>query len=70
MRPITAKGGITGSDLPAPRGRVKIAMVELRPKFKIDSVDHKALLRVCKLMDISVSEWIRRQTMRALGNDA
>ena len=69
MRPITAKGGITGSDLPAPRGRVKIAMVELRPKFKIDSVDHKALLRVCKLMDISVSEWLRRQTLRALGNE-
>ena len=69
MKPITAKGGITGSDLPSPRGRVKIKQVELRPRFKIDEVDHRALLNICKHMNISVNEWVRRQCSRALGNN-
>lgn len=67
MRPITAKGGISGTDY-MPRLKPK-KMVELRPKFSITEVDHKALLRVCKIMDISVSEWIRRQVTRSLGNE-
>lgn len=61
------RGGIAGSELPRPLPKKK--MVELRPKFSISETDHKALQRACKLLDISVSEWIRRQVNRGLGNE-
>lgn len=64
---VWCRGGISGSDLPSPMPKKK--MVEVRPKFSISETDHKALLRACKLLNISVSEWIRRQTERALGNE-
>lgn len=69
MRPITCKGGITGTDLPRVRGKVKIKYVSMRPRFKLDEVDVKAMDKVCKNLGISRSEWMRRQISRALGND-
>lgn len=67
MRPITAKGGITGTDLPALRKKGKL--IDLRPHFKLREDDYKALQRVCKQYDVSMSEWIRRQVVRSLGNE-
>lgn len=67
MRPITAKGGITGTDLPASRGKGKL--ISLRPRFKVCESDMKALERICKIQNISKSEWIRIRVLRALGND-
>lgn len=69
MRPITCKGGITGTDLPRVRGKVRIKYVSMRPRFLLDEVDVKALDKICKHMGISRSEWMRRQVSRSLGND-
>lgn len=57
------------SDLPPPRGRVKIRQVKLRPTITIDSVDHKTLLKASKLLDMTVNKWIEMQIRRALGNE-
>ena len=67
MRPITAKGGITGTDIPAPRGKGR--PTSLRPRFTLYEADYKRLQKVCKLLDMSMSEWIRKQVLRALGNE-
>ena len=69
MRPITAKGGITGTDLPRGSGKVKIKYVSMRPRFRLDEVDVKAMDKICKHMGISRSESMRRQISRSLGNE-
>ena len=69
MRPITAKGGITGTDLPRVTGKAKIKYISMRPRFNLAEVDVKAMDKVCKRMVLSRSEWMRRQVSRSLGNE-
>lgn len=40
--------------------------VTVRPKFKLSKADHKSLLRTCKLMEISMSEYIRQAVKRRI----
>jgi len=63
MKPITAK------DHDLPKLRRANELVKLRPKFSIRTDDHKALLRVASLMEVSMSGWIKMQILRSLGND-
>ena len=63
MKPITAK------DHDLPKLRRANELVKLRPKFSIRTDDHEALLRVTKLMNLSMSDWIKMQILRSLGND-
>ena len=69
VRPITAKGGITGTDLPRVTGKAKIKYISMRPRFNLAEVDVKAMDKVCKRMVLSRSEWMRRQVSRSLGNE-
>ena len=63
MKPITAKE----HDLPKLRRANE--PVSLRFRLSIRTDDHEALLRIAKRMNLSVSEWIKMQVVRALGND-
>lgn len=63
MKPITIKGG---DYMPRPKRQI---MHELRPKFKLRESDYKSLQRAIKIMNISMSEWVRIQVERSLGSD-
>ena len=63
MKPITAKD----HDLPKLRRANK--PVSLRFRLSIRTDDHEALLRIAKRMNLSVSDWIKMQILRSLGND-
>ena len=40
--------------------------VTVRPKFKLSKSEHKSLLRSARLMEISMSQYIRQAVMRRL----
>lgn len=67
MRPITAKGGITGTDLPTVRGKGKLVMV--MSGFKLYEDDVKRLDKLCRTLGMTRSEWIGWQINRSLGNE-
>lgn len=67
MRPITCKGGITGTDLPRVRGKGKLTIV--RAGFKLYEDDIKAMDKLCKNLGMTRSEWMKWQINRSLGNE-
>ena len=40
--------------------------ITIRPKFKLSKSDHKYMLRAAKIMNISMSKYIRQALMRRL----
>lgn len=67
MRPLTAKGGITGTDLPRFRSRGHLTTV--RVSIKLYDEDIKAMDKLCKTLNMTRSEWICWQVNRSLGNE-
>ena len=61
MKPITAKD----HDLP----KLRRANEPVSLRFSIRTDDYEALQRIAKLMNLSVSGWVRMQILRSLGND-
>jgi len=63
MKPITAK------DHDLPKLRRANEPVSLRLRLNIRTDDYEALLRISKRMNLSVSDWIKMQILRSLGNE-
>jgi len=63
MKPITAK------DHDLPKLRRANEPVSLRFRLSIRTDDHEALQRIAKRMNLSVSDWIKMQILRSLGNE-
>ena len=63
MKPITAK------DHDLPKLRRANEPVSLRLRLNIRTDDYEALQRIAKRMNLSVSDWIKMQILRSLGND-
>ena len=63
MKPITAK------DHDLPKLRRANEPVSLRLRLNIRTDDYEALLRQMKRMNLSMSEWIKMQVLRSLGNE-
>ena len=63
MKPITAK------DHDLPKLRRANEPVSLRLRLNIRTDDYEALQRIAKRMNLSVSDWIKMQILRSLGNE-
>lgn len=67
MRPITAKGGITGTDLPRVRGKVKEKDTEtVSVRFKLTKSDMKAIAKLASTLGMTLPQFAKLKLRQAV----